>query len=224
MPLIVEDGTGLSTAESYLSVADFRTRAAALALWKVVDSAAAADWITPAADADVEAALRRATAALDGAYGDRWAGQKTSWQQALDWPRSGVLLGLDADSYEPAIMYSPLRQGRRSYQYGPVRTAVGRGYTGLAVPLGQYLADDAVPAQVLTALTHLAARELRSPGALAPYAEGAAVVSETVGPVSVTYADRGGGRAAPPDVPAVDHALRPLLRGGGGVAQPLGRA
>lgn len=86
MSLIVEDGTGLATAQSYISVADAATYLAAKG-----DTTWAA-----ATDASREAALVRATAYLDGAYGQRWPGSRSLSTQALDWPRS---YAWDRDGY-----------------------------------------------------------------------------------------------------------------------------
>ena len=77
MALIVEDGTGLSTAESYISVADADTYIAAY-------RGANATW-DAAADATKEVAARQATKYLDGT--NAWKGQKEFSTQALGWPR-----------------------------------------------------------------------------------------------------------------------------------------
>lgn len=82
MSLIVENGTGLANAESYISVADADTRHSNLgnAAW------------APLATADKEAALRKATTYMLQAYRQRWTGYrvKVNPMQALDWPRYGV--------------------------------------------------------------------------------------------------------------------------------------
>lgn len=38
-------------------------------------------------DDDIEQALRRATAYIDGVYGSRFIGEATSFEQSLEWPR-----------------------------------------------------------------------------------------------------------------------------------------
>lgn len=82
MTLIVETGAGLSGAESYLSVADFKLYS--LANYAVTD---------PVSDEAVEQALRRATRYIDGRYRARFAGYRTlAYSQALEWPREGVML------------------------------------------------------------------------------------------------------------------------------------
>lgn len=79
MPLIVEDGTGLSTAESYISVAD------ASAYHSSIGNAA---WAALASDTLREQLLRKATIYLKGEYHGRWTGVRYTTSQALDWPRS----------------------------------------------------------------------------------------------------------------------------------------
>lgn len=76
MTLIVEDGTGLSTAESYISVAGADTRHTNLgnAAWT-------------GSTAVKEAALRNATVYLEQAYRTRWIGNRNIYTQALSWPR-----------------------------------------------------------------------------------------------------------------------------------------
>lgn len=78
--LIVEDGTGLSNAESYISVTDADTYIAA---YKGAD--ATYDAATTTAK---EIAARQATKYLDGVY--NWKGEIYSSDQALDWPRNYV--------------------------------------------------------------------------------------------------------------------------------------
>jgi len=82
MSLIVEDGTGLPNAESYISVADADARQASLGndLWATLTTA------------EKEEALRRATIYMLQAYRQRWTGYRAKIvpMQALDWPRYGV--------------------------------------------------------------------------------------------------------------------------------------
>lgn len=78
MALIVEDGTGLATAESYVSSAFADTYHAARGntTWADVD--------------DKDGALRRATDFMVNMYRMRWKGYRTNTVQVLDWPRSLV--------------------------------------------------------------------------------------------------------------------------------------
>lgn len=90
MALVVEDGTGLATAESYISVADADTRATAFG-----------NTAWTGTDADKEAALRRATAYLEQQYRSRWKGTRLMRAQALSWPRYGAIVdGWDIPSTE----------------------------------------------------------------------------------------------------------------------------
>ena len=78
MALIVEDGSGKSDSESYISVADASTYHAARG-----NTA----WAALATDALREAALRKATDFMRQVYRSRWQGYKVNEDQALDWPR-----------------------------------------------------------------------------------------------------------------------------------------
>lgn len=86
MALVVEDGSGLAGAESYVSVADCAGYATARGL------------AFPTTDAALcEQALRRATAWLDDRYARRFPGARRRLRaQALEWPRVGVT---DANGY-----------------------------------------------------------------------------------------------------------------------------
>jgi hypothetical protein len=83
MALIVEDGSGKSDAQSYISVADADTYH--------TNHSDSADW-SGADTADKEKALRLATQWLDATYHGRWKGTRASADQALDWPRDSVEL------------------------------------------------------------------------------------------------------------------------------------
>lgn len=86
MALVVEDGSGLSTAESYVSVADADTRRTNLG--------SDAAW-TAATTAAKEAALRKATEYLEQAYRNRWQGYRQTTTQALSWPRNSVVIDIN---------------------------------------------------------------------------------------------------------------------------------
>lgn len=89
MALTTEDGTGLSTADSYASVAESNTYQTARgheSTWSDLDE-------------DVkEPALRAATDYMLATYRNRWSGKRVNGTQALDWPREGVTL----DGYDVA--------------------------------------------------------------------------------------------------------------------------
>lgn len=80
MSLIVEDGNGLATAESYVSVVD--ADAYHLALGNTAWAAASLS--------DKEIALRRGTQYIDARYSFR-STQNWPDSQALQWPRAGYL-------------------------------------------------------------------------------------------------------------------------------------
>jgi len=84
---VVEDGTGLSTANSYVSVAD--------ATQYHENHGDPTDW-SGAAEADQQDALREATQYLDATYNGLWKGYRANETQALDWPRDSVE---DSDGY-----------------------------------------------------------------------------------------------------------------------------
>lgn len=95
MAFVPEDGSGLSTATSYVSVADADTYHAA--------HGAPATW-TAATDATKEAALMAATVWMDSAY--QWRGDIATTTQALKWPRQGIV---DADGRDVATNAVPQR-------------------------------------------------------------------------------------------------------------------
>lgn len=91
MSLIVEDGTIVTNAESYISVAAADT---------YHTSRGAASWLLLTVT-DKENALRRATDFMVGRYRLRWKGARTTFRQALDWPRQGVVTDDFAGSASP---------------------------------------------------------------------------------------------------------------------------
>lgn len=94
MSLIVETGSGVAGANSYISLADAGTYH--------TDRGNAA-WAA-GSDADRTAALIRATFALDGMKA--WRGVKASSSQPLVWPRAGAV---DDDGYAVASDAIPQR-------------------------------------------------------------------------------------------------------------------
>lgn len=152
MPLTVEDGTGLATADSYASRADADAYHAARGN---------AAWAAASTDAR-DAALRKATQYLDTRY--RWVGNRSTLTQALEWPRYFVpKLGYPTGWPQVRVVHACIELALRA----------------LSVDL---LADD----------------------------EGRDVLSEQVGPISVTYGPTGGGVR----YPVADLLLSPLVLGG----------
>lgn len=80
MSLIVEDGSIVPGALSYVSTADADTYHAArgITTWALLTQA------------QKEQALVRATDFMLGRYRGLWKGAKVKYQQSLDWPRVGV--------------------------------------------------------------------------------------------------------------------------------------
>jgi hypothetical protein len=81
MTLIVENGTGMSTAESYISVADATS---------YHSDRGNINWGLLTVQQQ-EQALRRATDHMLGEYRNRWNGSRVTSTQYLDWPRLGVI-------------------------------------------------------------------------------------------------------------------------------------
>ena len=81
MTLIVEDGSGISDAESYASVVEFKAYCAKRAM----------DY-SLLADAAIETLLIRATDYMVNVYRNRWQGRRTNQFQALDFPRYDVVV------------------------------------------------------------------------------------------------------------------------------------
>jgi hypothetical protein len=167
MALIVEDGTGKPDAESYISVADATAYFAARGN---------ETWAALADDTAREVLLRKATDYMQAAYAGKWAGQRVSAYQALDWPRAYVARRDVVGGYGPAPVYWP---------------------------------NDEVPETVRRACAELAVRA--AAGDLSPDLT-AQVKQETVGPISVTYAD---GARQSTAFRAVDSMLSPFFLGGG---------
>jgi hypothetical protein len=91
VPLIVEDGTGLPTADSYVD----RTTAVA----RVTALYGAADPFVAATGDEQDADLRRAFRWIASEYRGRFKGQKLTRAQAGDYPREGAT---DGDGFEIA--------------------------------------------------------------------------------------------------------------------------
>jgi hypothetical protein len=80
MALIVEDGSIVANANTYVSLADARTRAAILGV------------TISATDATAELQLQQATLYVDRTYRDRFKGTKVDNDQPLQWPRYDVYI------------------------------------------------------------------------------------------------------------------------------------
>ena len=94
MALIVEDGTGLANADSYISLAN----AIAYLNTRNLPSLPLVDPFLNADQGDQENALRIATEYMVSEYRFRWAGYRRTQVQSLDWPRVWVPI-TDAAGY-----------------------------------------------------------------------------------------------------------------------------
>lgn len=77
--IVVENGTGLSTADSYMSITEatnYHNNRGNADGWDNID--------------DKDAALRLATDYIEQTYRGRWGGRRYKFDQALDWPRVDV--------------------------------------------------------------------------------------------------------------------------------------
>jgi len=83
MALIVEDGTGLANAESFMSVVEATA-------YHLANGNKAA-WSEVAGEPAKEAMLRQATTYIQNRYFALWCGYPVQTTQKLDWPRTGVL-------------------------------------------------------------------------------------------------------------------------------------
>jgi len=94
MTLTVEDGTGLSAADSYKSVADFKTYCDDHGLSYAGKT-----------DTEIEVALRSGTTWLDGTFRTRLPGVKINgWDQSLEWPREHAVSGTTLYDYTGNII------------------------------------------------------------------------------------------------------------------------
>lgn len=82
MALIVEDGTGRTDANAYVSVADATARMTALGNTNWADLTST----------EMEQAIVRATGYMEQAYRSNWRGTRLLRDQALSWPRYGAIV------------------------------------------------------------------------------------------------------------------------------------
>ena len=123
MSLIVEDGTGLANAQSYISVADADTY--------FTEHSAPAVW-TAASTAAKEKALKLAAQYMDAIFKMRWKGIRKQETQALDFPRYGIE---DRDGYflSSDALPTPIKQACAEYA---VRSITNELYPDLTADSG----------------------------------------------------------------------------------------
>jgi len=122
MSLIVEDGTGLLTSESYATVASTVAYAATRGL----------EFDGP--DDDTEAALRRATTWIDARYRSGFTGYRVNRRnQALEWPRHDAY-----DANDNYVAYNALPQEIvRATQEAAIRELAEPGSLSPDLTVGQ---------------------------------------------------------------------------------------
>lgn len=183
MTLIVEDGTGILGAESYVSAAS------AVAYWSARGYAVALT-----ADASVESALRRATMFLDATYRGRYPGYRTFGRvQGLEWPRVGAFtLTPDNGRSDAWLTFGPESYTNSEYT---------QGY--------DYIPANQVPREIIAATCEAALREVTELGSLAPDLErGGAITMLKAGSVEVQY---GSAASATTSFQTIDLVLASLL-------------
>lgn len=230
MALIVEDGTGLTQADAYFSVAIFRSVVASYGLDRqAILGGADPDWFTNAPDDKLEVSVRYGTQYVDLAVGDNWVGHRTNPEQALAWPRTGAYYSYSVGAGATPIMYSAgpassYYTGRRSYSYMGVEAFIGSGLLGNM----DVIPRSTIPNRVVRAAVMAAIRDLVTPGSLMPdVAGGRDVISESVGPLSVSYASNRPDVAASslaPKFPEIEALLRCLMKDGGSGVKFTSRA
>jgi hypothetical protein len=99
MSLIVENGTGLSNAESLISVSELISHHVNRGNTN----------INLLSTQEAEEALRRTSDYFLQTYKDRWKGCLLNTTQALDWPRSGIVLN-DGSIVYPGTIPARVKQ------------------------------------------------------------------------------------------------------------------
>lgn len=167
MTLIVEDGTGVTGADSYVSSANTDAYAAIVP--------AGAQWLTVGTTSVKEDALRQAARYLDGTYATqaRLAGRKQYPTQGLAWPR---LYCFDRDGYavnsnfiHPLWIVAQQELAFRAIEYSLLSPDIDRGgftsservgpiavtYQPNAPPFRRYAYIDVILAPILSPMTRL---------------------------------------------------------------------
>lgn len=110
MAVVVEDGTGKSDAEVYLSLIE------ADAYWAKHGNPTT--W-TNLSDNQKEEGMRMGAQYLDLRYGDQWKGVRKETDQALAWPRTGVIdydnKAIDDDAVPVKIKYANAEAAHRHH-------------------------------------------------------------------------------------------------------------
>ena len=139
MAIVVEDGTGKTDADAYISVADADTYH--------VNYTGSASWAA-ATTATKEIAIRNATQYIDIKYNGRWRGRRTHDTQALDWPRSSIAdrdgYGIDSDEMPTRLLNACAEMAVRHVDGDTLIVDVSAGDNGIkseAVSVGPVSSD-----------------------------------------------------------------------------------
>lgn len=160
MALIVEDGTGMTTSESYMTVDEATTYHAARGNGA---------WTDGGLD-EQEAALRRATTWIDITHTLLFIGYRTKGRdQALEWPRTSAYVTWPANG--PAPIAGSIPYGYYAGQWNSIPT-------------------NEIPYELKKATAEAALREIVTPGVLFPDIQPNQIIKSVsvAGAVSVTYA------------------------------------
>ena len=182
MTLVVEDGTGLANAESYVSTTTFSEYAGRRGLTFNTDDPRIGN---------IEAALVRATEYIDPHYRGRFPGYQAQGRaQSLEWPRIGAYVIIPDDGRSDAFYYA----NRRDYFF----------LNGI-----YYIQPNIVPPEIIKATCEAAIRELATPGVLTPDLTREDLVTKfSVGPVSFDYSSNARDNTI---FQRLDYVLRALL-------------
>jgi hypothetical protein len=159
MAFVVEDGTGLPNANSYLAVADADAYHA--------DQGNTA-WVGEVADK--QSALVRATMYVDASYRGRFPGYPTTGRtQSREWPRVGAYVRIPEDGRNDAFFTG----------YAHAYAFINGVY---------YIPQTEIPREIKAAVCEGALRELTDPGSLTPDLDrGNAISRLKAGPVEIAY-------------------------------------
>lgn len=189
MAFVVEDGTGIASATSYISE-------------DVLEAYADDRGVALTSSDNVEAALIRATSYIDG-YRARFPGQRAFGRaQGLEWPRIGAYYpsqgsGINGDYYTQ-LGY---------YQFG---------YDGYIAQYQDYIPPNVIPIEVIKATCEAAIRELTRPSSLIPdnvvdSIGGGAIKKISAGGTSKEYAVGVQATRSTQPFPIIDDILSVLL-------------
>lgn len=144
---VVEDGSGLSTANSYLSVANADTYH--------TNVTRSSDW-SGATAAVKQNALIVATQYLDIHYQGRWRGCKSSGTQALSWPRHSVE---DDDGYWLDSSSLPQKLKDACAELA-LRVVLGDDLLGVATTPGAVVSESVTVGPISESKTYLGGKPL----------------------------------------------------------------